>query len=180
MISGSVGLLQMIIRINQPLANDHLDGPASCKWSSFSFSVILLLHKNISSFSKYFPPFPLLFIFSTAKNIFSVSKCIPHFPPYRFLPLHPHCSSDGDPTSGQAEQRKGNIEGWIQKESWDVSVKVVSEARTARQREEESDAWLRRYEDYREFDWGYDSSVSPDHLYFSLKVLGARDWAGPL
>ena len=27
-------LLQMIIRMDWPLANDHPDGPASCKWSS--------------------------------------------------------------------------------------------------------------------------------------------------
>ena len=64
--SGTTRLLQMIIWINQPLANDHPDGPAFCKWSSFSFS-------------KYFPPLPLLSIFSPTKDMFSVSKITPHF-----------------------------------------------------------------------------------------------------
>ena len=31
--SGWTGLLQMIIRMDRPLANDHPDGPASCNWS---------------------------------------------------------------------------------------------------------------------------------------------------
>ena len=36
-------------------------------FSSFSFSVFLLLQKKILfSFSKYFPPFPSLFVFSSA------------------------------------------------------------------------------------------------------------------
>ena len=30
-LSGWIGLLQMIIRLDRPLANDHPDGPASCK-----------------------------------------------------------------------------------------------------------------------------------------------------
>ena len=32
--TGWTGLLQMIIRMDRPLANDHLDGPTSCKLSS--------------------------------------------------------------------------------------------------------------------------------------------------
>ena len=32
--SGGAGLLQMIIRRGRPLANDHPEGPAYCKWSS--------------------------------------------------------------------------------------------------------------------------------------------------
>ena len=64
--SGWTGLLQIIFRIDMPLANDHPDGPAFCKWSSFSFS-------------KYFPPLPLLSIFSPTKDMFSVSKITPHF-----------------------------------------------------------------------------------------------------
>ena len=32
--SGRTSLLQMIIRVDRPLANDHLDRPVSCKWSS--------------------------------------------------------------------------------------------------------------------------------------------------
>ena len=34
-LSGWTGLLQVIIRMDQPLASDHPDGPASCKWSEF-------------------------------------------------------------------------------------------------------------------------------------------------
>ena len=80
----------MIIWLDRPFANDHLDGTASCKqssgWTSLLQMILLfLLHyssppqKNIFSFSKYFPPFSLLLIFCAAENIFSVSKYIPHF-----------------------------------------------------------------------------------------------------
>ena len=40
---------------------------------TFSFSVLLLLHKKIFSFSKYFPSFRSPFYFSSAKNIFPFS-----------------------------------------------------------------------------------------------------------
>ena len=38
--------------------------------SSFSFAIFLLLHMNVFSFAKYFPPSPLLFFFSSAKKYF--------------------------------------------------------------------------------------------------------------
>ena len=55
-------------------------------FSFFSFSVLLLLHRP-SIFSKYFPPFPSLFFFSSVDQIFpsfSFSKYFPHLPsPWR-------------------------------------------------------------------------------------------------
>ena len=41
LLSGSTGLLQLIIRMGRPIVNDHLDGPAFCKWSS---GLVGLLH----------------------------------------------------------------------------------------------------------------------------------------
>ena len=78
----------MIIRMDRPLANDHPDGPASCKQSSGwtrllqkiirmdrplandPSQLIFSAAKGIFSFSKYFTPFPLLQIFSPAKIYF--------------------------------------------------------------------------------------------------------------
>ena len=37
------GLLQMIIRRDQPLANDHLEWPATCKWSSEGTSLLQMI-----------------------------------------------------------------------------------------------------------------------------------------
>ena len=56
-------LLQMIIWMDRPLANDHPDRPASCKWSSFSLSFAKTFY-----FSKYFPLFALLLIYSPEKK----------------------------------------------------------------------------------------------------------------
>ena len=47
---------------------------------SFSFSVCPLLGKKYIFFLQYFPPFPSLFFFSSAKNMFSFSIYFPHFP----------------------------------------------------------------------------------------------------
>ena len=54
-------------------------------FSSFSFSVFLLLQKQIISFFKYSPPFLSPFFFSSAeKNIHFFFK---YFPPFSFLPF---------------------------------------------------------------------------------------------
>ena len=54
-------------------------------FSSFSFSVFLLLQKQIISFFKYSPPFLSPFFFSSAeKNIHFFFK---YFPPLSFLPF---------------------------------------------------------------------------------------------
>ena len=83
------------IRIGQPLANNNPDGPAFCKCSSFSSSVILLLckihifllqifssfsstinlqKKNILSVSNSIPRFSFPISFSSEKNIFSFTN----------------------------------------------------------------------------------------------------------
>ena len=41
--SGWAGLLQMIIRMGRPFANDHPDGPAFCKWSSGGASLLQMI-----------------------------------------------------------------------------------------------------------------------------------------
>ena len=57
----------MIIRINWPLANDHLDGLASANdhMDGSALQMIILMDDPDGSFSKYHPRFPSLFIFSS-------------------------------------------------------------------------------------------------------------------
>ena len=82
------GLLNMIIWMDLPFANDHLDWTTYCKWSSGSTSVLQMILLFLLCYSS--PPqkniFPLQ-IFSSfssvnllpCKKIFSGSKYIPHF-----------------------------------------------------------------------------------------------------
>ena len=87
---GWTGLLQMIIQIGRPLANDHPDRPAFCKWSSFSFSANLLqiplssavnlLHcNNIFLVSKYISSFSFPLLLSSEKVYFSSPNIISLF-----------------------------------------------------------------------------------------------------
>ena len=46
MITGLTGLLQMIIRIDRPLANDHLHGSVYCKWSSLWTDLLQMIIRN--------------------------------------------------------------------------------------------------------------------------------------
>ena len=64
----------MIILMDRPLANDHPEWLASCKWSSVWISLLQMIDRiewplandhPDGSFSKYHPRFPSLFIFSS-------------------------------------------------------------------------------------------------------------------
>ena len=69
----------MIIRMDRPFANDHPDGLASCKCSSNSFSVILLLRKKHIFLLQIFSSFSYSMNLLPCNNIFPVSKFIPKF-----------------------------------------------------------------------------------------------------
>ena len=54
----------MIIRMDQPLANDYLEGPAACKWTSVSnrfFSIFRFILQQIY----HFTPTNIIFSFKT-------------------------------------------------------------------------------------------------------------------
>ena len=82
--SGWTGPLQMIFWMDRPLANDRLDGPASCKRSSFFSPLFFFSAKNIF--------FQIFSSFSFTVNLFLCIKT--YFPsPNIFLIFHPHFSS---------------------------------------------------------------------------------------
>ena len=88
----------MIIWMEQPFANDHQDESPSCNWSSGGTRLLQMIIQindlpfpaplfscsanKIFFFTKYFPSFPLLMIFSSTKSIIFVSIYVYFWLPY--------------------------------------------------------------------------------------------------